>query len=51
MSSLLPIEGQFTPFLYDVDVQIRDKLQRRPLNSRVDRGGAAGHKITGAVDS
>ncbi len=38
MSSLLPIGGQFTPFLYDAEGQIRDKLQRRPMNSRVDQG-------------
>lgn len=38
MSSLPPIEGQFTPFLYDVEEHFRDKLQRQPLNSRVDRG-------------
>lgn len=50
-SSLLPIEGQFTPSHYDTEAQIRDKLQRQPLNSWVDQGGAPGRKITRAVDS
>ncbi len=38
MSSLPPIEGQFTPFLNDVGAQIRDKLQRQPLNFWADWG-------------
>lgn len=50
-SSLLPIEGQFTPSHYDTEAQIRDKLQRQPLNSWIDQRGAPGRKITRAVDS
>lgn len=38
MSSPLPTESQFTPPLYDLEVQISDKLQRQPLNRRADWG-------------